>query len=848
MRSIQMLTRQLEQWGKDCANIYSRNLSDRNRLKSGTLPQGSPPSRPHELPAPPRQGSTEPTAWKKGLQSRMNSTVHSPVAVLLAVTCLTATIGQRFYNQPQLDVGTIAPQTFIAPDDARVEDTKTTEDNRRAARIGSSPVLMIDRPVSQQIEKVLQRVLDEGTQLRQVGGQFPFVDTSILSTSTQLYLRQAQEWEYNAVVRAAGEDEPLVELPRDSVEDLDPNNSSRTAWAVERGLLTDSGQQAVMELQAYRKRGGSVAFSTLIEQISQARQTYRLAVAAIADTTSIASTHIYGLNLFELSDEEWIQTQLGLHNALQRMLSQGIPQGLPKNILQMAVMIQLEGQVPQGAVELSQTLLLEVLQPNLTKDLERTRVRAEQAALEVKPVFVSVEAGEVIIEQGEPISQSQFVLLDRFDMSRREINWLGLFGFGGTVTIAVGIFWLTERRVHPKLRRRDRCLVLLLSLTAPLLISLGVPYTTLPAVGLLLGSFYGSFLGGTVVGLLSMLLPLGIEIEWTYLLANAAAGIISGILAGRMRSREELAMVGGVAGLTQGGVYLVGTLIPSATAGTIWYTILGAAGIQAIAGVSWSIVALGLSPYLEHLFDLVTPIRLAELANPNRPLLKRLASEAPGTFQHTLFVATLAEAAAKELGCNVELIRTGTLYHDIGKMHDPQGFIENQMGGPNKHDEIDDPWESAAIIKKHVSEGLVMARKFRLPKAIQAFIPEHQGTMLIAYFYHQAKQRAEQEGREVRDEDFRYDGPIPQSRETAIVMLADSCEAALRSLKDVTPEEALNMVNKILKARWQDNQLGESGLKREEMPKIAEIFVRVWQQFNHKRIAYPKAALSLQSK
>ncbi|MCT7983081.1 HDIG domain-containing protein [Laspinema sp. A4] len=846
MRSIQMLTRQLEQWGRDCANIYSRNLSNSNLLKTGTLPPESHPSKPHELPAPPKQGSTEPTTWRKGLQSQMNSTVHSPVAVLLAVTCLTATIGQRFYNQPQLDVGTIAPQTFIAPDDARVEDTKTTEDNRRAARIGSSPVLMIDRPVSQQIEKVLQRVLDEGTQLRQVGGQFPFVDIAILSTSSQLYLRQAQEWEYSAVVKAAGEDTPMEASPANSVED--PNDSSAAAWVVERGLLTDSGQQAVIELQTYRKRGGSGAFSGLVEQISQARQTYRLAVAAIADTTSIASTHIYGLNLFELSDEEWIQTQLGLHNALKRMLSQGIPQGLPKNVLQMAVMIQLEDQVPPGAVELSQTLLLEVLQPNLIKDLERTRVRAEQAALEVKPVFVTVEQGEVIIEQGEPISQSQFVLLDRFDMSRREINWVGLFGFGGTVTIAVGIFWLVQGRVHPKLRRRDRTLVLLLSLTAPLLISLGIPYTTLPAVGLLLGSFYGSFLSGTVVGLLSVLLPLGIEIEWTYLLANAAAGLISGILAGRMRSREELAMVGGVAGLTQGGVYLIGSLIPSATAGTIWYTILGAAGIQAIAGVSWSIVALGLSPYLEHLFDLVTPIRLAELANPNRPLLKRLASEAPGTFQHTLFVATLAEAAAKELGCNVELIRTGTLYHDIGKMHDPQGFIENQMGGPNKHDEIDDPWESAAIIKKHVTEGLAMARKFRLPKAIQAFIPEHQGTMLIAYFYHQAQQRAQKEGREVRDEEFRYDGPIPQSRETAIVMLADSCEAALRSLKDVSQDEALNMVNKILKARWQDNQLGESGLKREEMPKIAEIFVRVWQQFNHKRIAYPKAALSFQSK
>ncbi|MGA9379986.1 MAG: HDIG domain-containing metalloprotein, partial [Phormidium sp.] len=279
----------------------------------------------------------------------------------------------------------------------------------------------------------------------------------------------------------------------------------------------------------------------------------------------------------------------------------------------------------------------------------------------------------------------------------------------------------------------------------------------------------------------------------------------------------------------------------SVASGSIWLAVLQEAAIYSLTGVAWSVVALGISPYLEQLFDLVTPVRLAELANPNRPLLKLLAEEAPGTFQHTLFVATLAEAAAKALDCNVELVRTGTLYHDIGKLHDPQGFIENQMGGPNKHDQINDPYFSAAIIKKHVTEGLVMARRYRLPKAIQAFIPEHQGTMQIAYFYYQAKQEAKAP---VDESFFRYAGPIPQSRETGVVMLADSCEADLRSLKDATYEEALAMVNKILKARWQDNQLVDSGLTRPEMSQIAEIFVQVWQQFHHKRIAYPKAALN----
>ena len=495
------------------------------------------------------------------------------------------------------------------------------------------------------------------------------------------------------------------------------------------------------------------------------------------------------------------------------------------------------------------------------RDPEETKQLAELAAQNVKPVMIAVEQGDIIVAQGKEIAQQDFVLLDYFGLSRRGVNWLGLAGFVCLVAGAIAIVLLVER--HYRLRRRDHLLLLLLTLSAPVLVSLGLPWTSLPAIGILAGGFYGSAVGVTVVGLLSALLPVGLNVELIHLVASGAGGLLGAFMAGRLRSREELALLGVGVGLTQGTVYLVGTLIASAAAGAIWYVVLGTVGAQSLAGLAWSVVAIGISPYLEHVFDLITPTRLAELANPNRPLLKKLAAEAPGTFQHTLFVASLAEAAARELGGNAELVRTGTLYRDIGKMHDPLGFCENQMGGANKHDEINNPWTSADIIKKHVTEGLVMARKHRLPKAIQAFIPEHQGTMLIAYFYHQAQQIAAKEredlkialpdadnskltipSRQVREEDFRYDGPIPQSRETGILMLADSCEAALRSLKDATHEEALNMVNRILRARWQDNQLLDSGLTREDMSLIAEIFVRVWEQFNHKRIAYPSAVFT----
>ncbi|MCZ8163465.1 MAG: HDIG domain-containing protein, partial [Microcystis sp. LE19-196.1B] len=407
---------------------------------------------------------------------------------------------------------------------------------------------------------------------------------------------------------------------------------------------------------------------------------------------------------------------------------------------------------------------------------------------------------------------------------------------------------LVAQRLHRPLRHRDFLLLGLLSFTTPILAIANIPFTNLAAVGLLVSSFYGPTLAVTQVLLTAGLSLFSIQGISADLIAGTIGGLLAAMIAAKLRSRDELSLLGMGIGVSQGGVYLLTYLIVSATASTIIYTLLPTALVYGLSGIAWTVIALGLSPYLERCFDVVTPIRLVELSNPNCSLLKRLATEAPGTFQHTLFVACLAEAAARKLHCNVELIRTGTLYHDIGKMHDPLGFIENQMGGPNKHDEINDPYVSAEIIKKHVSEGLVMARRHGLPRVVRDFIPEHQGNLLISYFYQQALQKSAQNGQEIVDEAaFRYDGPIPQSRETAIVMLADSSEAALRSLKEASPEQAMDMIKKIFQARWRDQQLVDSGIRQEELPIIAEVFVQVWQQFHHQRIAYPKAVLEVSS-
>ncbi|MDM9382974.1 HD family phosphohydrolase [Chlorogloeopsis sp. ULAP01] len=782
---------------------------------------------------------------------------RSPIVFAIAVLSLTGVMGQKLYNQPQLKIDTVAPETIRAPHTTQIEDKKKTEAKLKAASKSSVPVLMVDKSINEQINQNLQQLLERGNQIRAAAGSFPFYDTLALSLRSQRYLRSCADQEWQALLLALERPNKqktgmLTQHPNKQKTDTSLLSSTQSsllaASSTHDSKLVEFFQnadfmQAMAELEAYRLKTSTQNLSSLLTKIFQVRQSYIKARTKLLQLLNEDSQTLYDPSSFlDLSDEDWAKTQMGIQQSAERILTQGIPPGLPLSILQNAVSVQVQTLMPKQAKPLATKLLLAVLMPNLTKDEAQTKLQTDQVLAEIKPVMVTVRKGDLIVRKGELITASKLDVLEHYRLVRREINWQGLMYLGGAVCGAVIIFAFVERRFKCRWRQSDRLLVLLLTLSTPLVLTLGTPYTTWSGLGLLLGSFYGANLGVTVVGLLVVLLPISLEINKIGLLAGAAGGILGSCMAHRLRSREELALLGVAIALTEGGVYLVVQLLFGAAFGPNIYVVLQEAGFFALSGLVWSIVALGLSPYLEKLFDLVTPIRLAELASPNRPLLKRLATETPGTFQHTLFVSTLAETAAKQLGCNVELVRAGTLYHDIGKMHDPLAFIENQMGGPNKHDtEIKDPWKSAEIIKKHVGIGLEMARKHRLPTAIQAFIPEHQGTMQIAYFYHQAQQMAKEDSSlSVNEADFRYDGPPPQSRETGIVMLADSCEAALRSLKDATPEQALAMLNNILRARWQDNQLVDSGLTREELTKIAEIFVEVWQQFHHKRIAYPK--------
>jgi cyclic-di-AMP phosphodiesterase PgpH len=260
-----------------------------------------------------------------------------------------------------------------------------------------------------------------------------------------------------------------------------------------------------------------------------------------------------------------------------------------------------------------------------------------------------------------------------------------------------------------------------------------------------------------------------------------------------------------------------------------------------VNGVASALVAFGFLPLFEAWTRITTHQTLLELADLNRPILKRMSLEASGSYAHSINVANLSEAAARAIDANALLTRVGSYYHDIGKMATPQYFVENQARGRNPHDRLD-PAMSAAIVRSHIVEGMRLADQAKLPDVVKAFIPEHHGTQPIGFFYEQAKQQSP--SAELDPAEFCYAGPKPQSKETAIVMLADSVESATKAMQDPTAERIRALVDRIVESKIAHGQLEETPLTFAELTAIKEQFVSVLSGMYHHRIDYPAAALA----
>ena len=278
---------------------------------------------------------------------------------------------------------------------------------------------------------------------------------------------------------------------------------------------------------------------------------------------------------------------------------------------------------------------------------------------------------------------------------------------------------------------------------------------------------------------------------------------------------------------------------------TIWDVIWVGMLFGILNGVFSAVLTLGLLPLIESMFGVTTSIKLLELSNPNQPLLKKLMLEAPGTYHHSVMVGNLGEAAAEAVGADGLIVRVGAYYHDIGKIKRPYFFTENQFNGENPHDKIS-PTLSALIITSHVKDGVEMATEAKLPPMIIDMIAQHHGNSLISYFYQKAKETDE----EVREEDYRYEQPKPQTKEAAILMMADTVEAAVRSKTGATPGQIEGFIRTLIKGKLNDGQFDECDLTFKDLDKIAETFGRVINGMYHKRIEYPaeKTMLAAENK
>ncbi|MFH1355395.1 MAG: HDIG domain-containing metalloprotein, partial [Candidatus Omnitrophota bacterium] len=255
-------------------------------------------------------------------------------------------------------------------------------------------------------------------------------------------------------------------------------------------------------------------------------------------------------------------------------------------------------------------------------------------------------------------------------------------------------------------------------------------------------------------------------------------------------------------------------------------------------GIGSSIIVLGVLPLFEYLFNTITNISLLELADFNHPLMQRMILEAPGTYHHSLIVGNLSEAACSAIGANALLARIGAYYHDIGKLEKPEYFSENQNIFASKHDTLT-PSMSKLVITSHTKDGVELAKKYKLNQNIINFIHQHHGKSLVYFFYRRALESLEDD-QEIKEEGFRYPGPKPDSKETAIVMLADSVEAATRALKEPSPPKISEVVHKIINNKFIDGQLDECDLTLKNLEKIAEVFIRLLGGIYHSRITYPE--------
>ncbi|WP_040211374.1 HD family phosphohydrolase [Clostridium polynesiense] len=564
-------------------------------------------------------------------------------------------------------------------------------------------------------------------------------------------------------------------------------------------------------------------------------------ISAVRDGREINLTDEEIQVLLSLSRENLKKFQDEIINVLNDVYKGKIEEGKPEDIKDAQVLVDARfntSNFNKSLREIGKTIAYSHLKPNLFLDKEKTEEMRKQAANDITPVMV--KKNQIIIKEGEPINARQIMLLNDLGLLKSSgLDWYVYLTLGILVGLVLFLQFYYLYLYYKDIFNDNSkliliCIVNITSLVLARAFSIISPFLIPLACAPMLFTLLLNYKVSTITSILNCILISGVvsfNLEITLLALLST--ILGATFLRKMQQRNDIM----ISTLYMGILSCVLVFSINMLTSNNIIEIMKNTGLTFLGSILSGVLTIGFLPFFETTFDIVTVVKLLELSNPNHPLLKKILMEAPGTYHHSVMVANLAEMAAEEVGGNPVLARIAAYYHDVGKTKRPFFFKENQMGRENPHDKIS-PNLSTLIIISHVKDGLELAREYNLPKVIQDVIEQHHGTTLVKYFYITMKNSSEKP-EEIKEEDFRYPGPIPSSKESAIIMLADSVEAAVRSINDMTKGKIEEMVNNIIKDKLSCGQLDNCDLTLKDLEKIRKSFLKTLNGIYHSRIEYP---------
>ncbi len=551
--------------------------------------------------------------------------------------------------------------------------------------------------------------------------------------------------------------------------------------------------------------------------------------------------------LFNLTQLELDELEANILNTISVILQDGI-----KDINYISIDSKVEEfnfeYYSDDLIKIIALVCKQFLRPNLYVDDQRTEEIVENQINAIQPFVTTFKSGQIIVSEGERYTKFHIEVLKALKLYGSKTNTINFIGIFIICALSFVLFerflYYFYRKLHSKVSTYILVYILLILV---ILISLGL-YTVpnlkfidtlhflipVPAMIILLCLLLTpniAMISGTICSILVSIMYQNNIYILLFLFFSTCTTTFSCY---RIYKRSDLVKSGNIIGAVN-IVVIISIGILTDVASPTWYLYNGIIGFT--NGFLCSMISFAFLPYFEGLFKITTSLGLLETANLNHPLLKKLMLNAPGTYQHSLMVANLSEAAAEAIGADVILTRIGAYFHDIGKMKRPIFFSENQFSTGNPHDNLS-PRMSKIIISAHPKDGVEMAQKHKLPQVLQDFMMEHHGTSLVSFFFDVAKQSQDDESHESLKEDFRYPGPKPRSKESGILMLADATEAAIRSIDKPTLPKIENLIEKVFLLKITDNQLDQSGLSLNDIRSIKLTFLTIFQSIYHSRLDY----------